>query len=369
MFRTHRAAAMIVSRSSDPARLGDPGHGRQQRPDQGDVSGSATTDAPWSALSQEAGSRRTSGRYMTVGQAVLEGPSTSCAGGIANVNEETLTAPDGSTLTIRSDDVACPIGTYRFHGTGSWVVVGGTGRSPGGGIRVVRRPVDFIAGTFTITLDGLLEQAGLMQPSTGKEDVMLSNHSTPARRHRLGWSLPALLLVGGYRVGCHRRVACPCRGAAGARPRRGHRRDASCRGGRRPGAHPRRRRRVWHLVGGGRCRGYPDQLSGRGGRDAEFRIGSISKTFVAVALLQLAQQGKIGLDTPIDRYLPGLLARGATITIRELLQHRAGLADTTYPDGTTAFWAITRACATTFSPVAIVKGADQQLSEPGTTFL
>ena len=115
--------------------------------------------------------------------------------------------------------------------------------------------------------------------------------------------------------------------------------------------------------------GVSDIRTGASARaDAEFRIGSISKTFVAVAILQLVQQGKIGLDTPIDRYLPGLLTQGATITIRELLQHRAGLADSTFPDVKTVFGAITRTCATTYDPVSVVKGADQQLSEPGTTF-
>jgi hypothetical protein len=159
MFRTHRAAATTIALAillvSATQAMAD-----SSVPIKATFSGSATTDG---SVSSFAGSGQSShlGRIMTVGQAVLEGPSTSCAGGIANVNEETLTAPDGSTLTIRSDDVACPIGTYRFHGTGSWVVVGGTGRfAKAAGSGSFDGSADFIAGTFTITLDGLLSKQG-----------------------------------------------------------------------------------------------------------------------------------------------------------------------------------------------------------------
>jgi len=54
--------------------------------------------------------------------------------------------------------------------------------------------------------------------------------------------------------------------------------------------------------------------------------GSITKTFVAALVLQLADQGVLGLDDPIARWLPGLpYDRG--ITVRELLDHTSGVDD------------------------------------------
>ncbi|MEV0346510.1 serine hydrolase domain-containing protein [Nonomuraea sp. NPDC050680] len=67
-----------------------------------------------------------------------------------------------------------------------------------------------------------------------------------------------------------------------------------------------------------------------------FRIGSATKTFVATLVLQLVAEGKIGLDTPADDYLPefGLDRR---ITVRMLLQHTSGVFNYTgeyFEDGT-----------------------------------
>jgi len=61
---------------------------------------------------------------------------------------------------------------------------------------------------------------------------------------------------------------------------------------------------------------------------ARFRIGSVSKTFSSVVLLQLVQEGKLTLDAPVNEYLPGLLPDDR-ITVRHLLTHRSGLADYT----------------------------------------
>ncbi len=62
----------------------------------------------------------------------------------------------------------------------------------------------------------------------------------------------------------------------------------------------------------------PVPLNGR------FRVGSITKTFVSTVMLQLAGEGKVDLDAPVDRYLPGLLPY-KDITVRQLLQHTSGL--------------------------------------------
>ncbi|WP_274910761.1 serine hydrolase domain-containing protein [Streptomyces sp. WZ-12] len=61
----------------------------------------------------------------------------------------------------------------------------------------------------------------------------------------------------------------------------------------------------------------------------EHRIGSITKTFTAVAVLQEVGKGHIDLDAPIDRYLPDLITgeRGRAITVRMLLNHTSGIGD------------------------------------------
>ena len=52
---------------------------------------------------------------------------------------------------------------------------------------------------------------------------------------------------------------------------------------------------------------------------------SMTKTFTAVAVLQLVEQGKLGLDNEIDRYLPDIPYGGHHITIRQLLDHTSGI--------------------------------------------
>ena len=67
--------------------------------------------------------------------------------------------------------------------------------------------------------------------------------------------------------------------------------------------------------------------------DGEVRVGSNTKTFVAVVVMQLVQEGKVGLDEPIETYLPGLIKGegidGSRITVRQLLQHTSGLPEYT----------------------------------------
>jgi CubicO group peptidase (beta-lactamase class C family) len=56
-----------------------------------------------------------------------------------------------------------------------------------------------------------------------------------------------------------------------------------------------------------------------------YRLGSLSKQFTAVAVLQLVDQGLIDLDTSIRRYLPDYPEVGEPITPRHLLNHTSGL--------------------------------------------
>ncbi|QRX93804.1 serine hydrolase domain-containing protein [Streptomyces noursei] len=65
--------------------------------------------------------------------------------------------------------------------------------------------------------------------------------------------------------------------------------------------------------------------------DSRFRIGSMTKPFVATVVLQLVGEGRVVLDAPIERYLPGVVRGhdndGRKITVRQLLQHTSGLPD------------------------------------------
>jgi D-alanyl-D-alanine carboxypeptidase len=54
------------------------------------------------------------------------------------------------------------------------------------------------------------------------------------------------------------------------------------------------------------------------------RIGSLTKTFTVTGMLQLADEGKVGLDDPIGKYVDGVPA-GDTITLRELARMQSGL--------------------------------------------
>jgi len=61
-----------------------------------------------------------------------------------------------------------------------------------------------------------------------------------------------------------------------------------------------------------------------------FRVGSLAKTFVAVMLLQLVDDGTIGLDDLVVEHAPELTITDG-VTVRQLLAHRSGLPE--YADG------------------------------------
>ena len=59
-----------------------------------------------------------------------------------------------------------------------------------------------------------------------------------------------------------------------------------------------------------------------------YRVGSVSKLFTDMAVMQLVEQGKLDLDAPVNRYLPEFAPRNpfkAAITLRQLMSHRSGL--------------------------------------------
>lgn len=82
------------------------------------------------------------------------------------------------------------------------------------------------------------------------------------------------------------------------------------------------------------------------------RIGSVTKTFTATAVLQLVDDGKIGLDDPITRYLDGV-PNGQNITVRQLADMRSGLVDYTKTDAFQA--AITTDPRRAFSPQDLLR--------------
>lgn len=80
-----------------------------------------------------------------------------------------------------------------------------------------------------------------------------------------------------------------------------------------------------------RCAYGLDDLSTRTALDVDdlFHIGSISKSFLGLCLVQLQEEGKLDLRRPIDDYLPGLRIDGVTkpLTPHDFLTHSAGLPD------------------------------------------
>ncbi|MEU6826690.1 serine hydrolase domain-containing protein [Streptomyces atriruber] len=67
------------------------------------------------------------------------------------------------------------------------------------------------------------------------------------------------------------------------------------------------------------------------GKNDRFRVGSITKSFVATVLLQMEAEGRLDLDDTVERHLPGLVRGngndGRRITVRQLLNHTSGLFD------------------------------------------
>ncbi|MFB7469767.1 serine hydrolase domain-containing protein [Kitasatospora sp. NPDC056184] len=80
-------------------------------------------------------------------------------------------------------------------------------------------------------------------------------------------------------------------------------------------------RTLWKGASGvaDRTTGAPASVDGR------FRIGSVTKTFVSTVTLQLVAEGRLGLDDPVERLLPGAVPNGANITLRQLLSHTSGV--------------------------------------------
>lgn len=83
--------------------------------------------------------------------------------------------------------------------------------------------------------------------------------------------------------------------------------------------------RVTHVRGLGRADGAGTPVTAQ----TPFQLGSVSKSFAALVVLQLADEGRLSLDDPIIRYIPTFRtadpAASSRISIRHLLNHRSGL--------------------------------------------
>lgn len=83
--------------------------------------------------------------------------------------------------------------------------------------------------------------------------------------------------------------------------------------------------RIVHLRGFGRARPNGEAPSPQ----TPFFIGSLTKSFTAVAVMQLVEAGKIELDAPVQRYLPWFRVADpqatAQMTVRHLLNQTSGL--------------------------------------------
>jgi CubicO group peptidase (beta-lactamase class C family) len=79
--------------------------------------------------------------------------------------------------------------------------------------------------------------------------------------------------------------------------------------------------------------GYADREAGIAATaDTAYRIGSVSKLFVATSVMQLAEQGMVDIDRPYGEKVAGFRIRSrfpdsAPVTVRNLLTHHAGLPD------------------------------------------
>lgn len=66
--------------------------------------------------------------------------------------------------------------------------------------------------------------------------------------------------------------------------------------------------------------------------DTVFPIGSVSKSFTGLAVMQLVEQGKLSLDAPLSQYLPDYRGPARTVALRHLLNHTSGIANYTSLD-------------------------------------
>jgi CubicO group peptidase (beta-lactamase class C family) len=102
-----------------------------------------------------------------------------------------------------------------------------------------------------------------------------------------------------------------------------------------------------------------------------YQVGSVTKQFTAAAVVMLSEQGRLGLDNPITRYLPEGDSVWQGVTIRHLLTHTSGIPEIS---DTLHWWRrdyteseLVRLAAT--QPLGFVPGASWRYSSIGYTLL
>ncbi len=105
--------------------------------------------------------------------------------------------------------------------------------------------------------------------------------------------------------------------------------------------------------------GLADRSAGRRNTTVtRFNLGSINKTFTAIAVAQLIQQGRLSLDDKLSKYCPDYLNQEASarISIHQLVTHRSGIAPFVCADF---------GDATSVAEITKVVGSQPQSFEPG----
>ena len=98
-----------------------------------------------------------------------------------------------------------------------------------------------------------------------------------------------------------------------------------------------------------------------------FHLASVSKTFTAMAVLKLMEEGRISLDTPVTAYLPTFPYAG--VTIKMLLDHRSGLPNYLYFMAMPAYHWNRKEYLTNDSLLAVMtRYKPPMTSRPGTRF-
>ncbi|MEU9106594.1 serine hydrolase domain-containing protein [Streptomyces xanthophaeus] len=87
--------------------------------------------------------------------------------------------------------------------------------------------------------------------------------------------------------------------------------------------------------------GVADVRTGREAiEEGRFRAGSVTKAFTSAVVLQLAAEGRVELDRPVEDYLPGLFPDSfeKPVTVRQLLNHTSGIRSADGPDSFEEQW-------------------------------